>query len=148
MLKINRQLKNHSSILYVQNTSRSSHQKVIMKEGLFAQEFKESYGSQLQKEIGEMIEQLEITGKKFSENPSDENLYFYKKNVQAFFRFVSKHAFSVKEIFGRRVDYKLINTINQKLEDLSDQVKSREVDRMDLLAKIDEIKGLIVDLVF
>ena len=150
MIKIdnNRRTKSEMSYsVFTRDTGRILDQSVTLEKGSFAQQIKNEFRSQLDGEIGDIIEKLEISGKRFSENPNAENLSIYKKNVQIFLSFVTKNSYNIKEIYGRRVDYKIINTINSKLEDLSQQVIRQEVPRMSLLDKIDEIRGLIIDLI-
>ncbi|MDH4127729.1 MAG: YaaR family protein [Spirochaetota bacterium] len=148
MIKIDRKSKSETSYsLFTRDSGRATSQIIPLEKGSFAQEIKNNYRSQLEGEISDLIEKLEISGKRFSENPNVDNLTIYKKNVQSFLSFATKNSYQIKEVYGRRVDYKIVNTINSKLEELSQQVISQEVPRMSLLAKIDEIRGLIIDLI-
>jgi len=148
MFKIDRQYKNQPTSMFSLLRKNVPNQKINLSEGIFAQQFNDQYGIQLQKEVSGLIQQIDQNGKRFSESPSFENLALYKKDIQTFFRFVVKHAYNIKDIYGRRLDYKLLNTINKKLDDLSEVVTAQETERLSLLAKLDEIKGLIIDLIY
>jgi len=148
MIKIERRTKSETSYsAFTRDSGRISDQKLSLEKGSFAQEIKNEYKSQLDGEINDLIEKLDISGKRFSENPNAENLSVYKKNVQIFLSFATKNSYNIKEIYGRRVDYKIVNTINAKLEELSQQIITQEIPRMSLIDKIDEIRGLIIDLI-
>ncbi len=148
MLKIDRRHKNNSpSSIFNTSSERVSSPDVSIQKKDFAEDLKVSYTAQFRDEIDQLVDQLDKNGRRFAENPSAENLRVYKRDIQSFLYFVTKQSYKVKEIYGRRVDYKIIDTINEQLEELSRDVISREVPRMALLAKIDEIRGLIIDLI-
>ncbi len=144
MLKIDRNTKkNLGSILppslpISQNTSKKS---------LFKQHISSNIKSSFQSEIANLVKQIEISAKDFSLSPIMSNLLVYKRDMQLFLRFVNKNSFAIKELYGRRIDYKIVNTINKKLEELYNAVISQELPRMVLLSKMEEIRGLIIDLI-
>ena len=47
---------------------------------------------------------------------------------------------------GNRKSYLTVRKINQALEDLTDEVLNREKKQIDLVAKLDEIRGMLLDL--
>ncbi len=148
MLKIDRKQKNNSpAILFNTVPGRVSSTNSTHSKKDFAEDLKISYTSQFRDEIEQLILQLDKNGRRFAENPSAENLRVYKRDIQSFLYFVNKRSYHVKEVYGRRIDYKIVQTINEQLEELSKEVISREIPRMALLAKIDEIRGLIIDLI-
>lgn len=120
---------------------------VTIKKGEFAEEMKATLSQKVQEEIDELIKNIDHQGKLFVDHPSAENLRAYKQYIQSFLNFVNKNSFQVKEFYGRRKDYKIVQTINSKLEDLSKEVIHREIPRLELLSRVEEIRGLVVDLV-
>ncbi len=149
MLKIDRKQKNNSpSTIFNTISGRISSSDSTHSKKDFANDLKISYTSQFSDEIEQLIHQLDKNGRRFAENPSAENLRVYKRDIQSFLYFVNKQSYNVKEVYGRKVDYKIVHTINDRLEELAKEVISREIPRMALLAKIDEIRGLIIDLIF
>ena len=110
-------------------------------------------------------------GTDFSNNQTQENLDAFKTAVSNFIRFVVVNNFDVKahrkknrlgkdlivpsrsNIFSNyslpphRVDPKLkIQVINEKLDALARETLSNQTNNLKLLAQVNEIKGLIVDL--
>ena len=111
------------------------------------------------------------TGNDFSNNQTQENLDKFKAAVSQFIRFVVENNFEVtahrkknrlgkdmivpsrSNIFSNyslpphRVDPKLkIQVINEKLDALARETLSNQTNNLKLLAQVNEIKGLIVDL--
>ncbi len=146
MLKIDKKYKNYSP-QQTYTTGRITPQEVQIKKNIFENELNSHFHQKFHAEINELINKLTNSGNLFSIQPNQDNLRIYKRDVQAFLHFVTKQSYKIKEIFGRRVDYKIVDTINEKLEDISKDIIIREIPRMTLLAKIDEIRGLIIDLV-
>ncbi len=109
------------------------------------------------------------TGNDFSNEQTQENLEKFKTAVSQFIRFVVENNFSV-EIKKRKMrpgkgqpsrlfvfsDYSLppanpkprvtMEVLNQKLDALARETLSNQSNNLKLLAQVNEIKGLIVDL--
>ena len=109
-------------------------------------------------------------GNDFSENQTQENLEKFKTAVSQFIRFVVVNNFDVntaqrKRRFGKNgqpprmfffSDYSVpptkpkpkfsIEIINEKLDALARETLSNQANNLKILAQVNEIKGLIVDL--
>ena len=108
-------------------------------------------------------------GNDFSDNQTQENLERFKTAVSQFIRFVVVNNFNVNNINAPKKrkpsqpprlfvfsDYTIpkgkprqkvnIEIINQKLDALARETLSNQADNLKILAQVNEIKGLIVDL--
>ena len=108
-------------------------------------------------------------GNDFSNNQTEENLEKFKTAVSQFIRFVVANNFDVNNINSPKKrrpqqpprlfifsDYSLpkgkprqkvsIEVINKKLDELARETLSAQADNLRILAQVNEIKGLIVDL--
>ena len=108
-------------------------------------------------------------GNDFSNNQTEENLEKFKTAVSQFIRFVVANNFDVNNINSPKKrrpqqpprlfvfsDYSLpkgkprqkvsIEVINKKLDALARETLSAQSDNLKILAQVNEIKGLIVDL--
>ena len=108
-------------------------------------------------------------GNDFSDNRSQENLEKFKTAVSQFIRFVVVNNFNVNNLNSPKKrrpaqpprlfifsDYTLpkgkprqkvsIEIINEKLDALARETLNAQSDNLHILAKVNEIKGLIVDL--
>lgn len=114
---------------------------------------------------------VDMAGNDLSDEITDENIQKFKTAVTQFITFVINNNFEVsskrkKNRLGHDMmvpsrtnffsDYSLpphkidpryqINTINEKLDALARMTLETQMDNLKILAKVDEIKGLIVDL--
>ena len=108
-------------------------------------------------------------GNDFSDNQTQENLERFKTAVSQFTRFVVVNNFNVNNLNSPKKrrpaqpprlfvfsDYTLpkgkprqkvsVEIINQKLDALARETLSNQADNLKILAQVNEIKGLIVDL--
>ena len=108
-------------------------------------------------------------GNDFSDNQTQENLERFKTAVSQFIRFVVVNNFNVNNLNSPKKrrpaqpprlfvfsDYTLpkgkprqkvsVEIINQKLDALARETLSNQSDNLKILAQVNEIKGLIVDL--
>lgn len=108
-------------------------------------------------------------GNDFSNNQTEENLEKFKTAVSQFIRFIVSNNFDVNNINSPKKrrpqqpprlfvfsDYSLpkgnprqkvsIEVINKKLDELARETLSAQSDNLKILAQVNEIKGLIVDL--
>ena len=117
-----------------------------------------------------LADAVSMAGNDFSEEQSQENLEKFKTSVSQFIRFVVANNFDVNSYSKRRKrgqslqpprlfffsDYSVpptkrpsgvsIEIINQKLDALARETLSAQSGNLKILAQVNEIKGLIVDL--
>ena len=84
---------------------------------------------------------------------SEETILHYRKAVQAFVRFVLARAYETvrhhsrpNALKGTRREYLLVRTVDEKLERLVVDVLRNQMEQIELLRRIEEINGLLVDL--
>lgn len=102
-------------------------------------------------ELDQLIDEIDNTGRKFAKKPNIENLKEYKSLIKAFLDTVIDKMFKIKEKMGHRSwvkqkVYITVDKINKKLEQLTNFILKKEKENIDLLATLDEIRGLLVDL--
>lgn len=99
-------------------------------------------------------DQVDVAGDKLAENQLPENFANYRKQISLFFKFLEKNNFEVtkKEVrgfskSGKPMPPKIqIRIINQKLDEMARYLLSAHREKILMLSKINEIKGLLVDL--
>ena len=91
-------------------------------------------------------------GEKLAEKVDIRELRIYKKLISDFMdeavgnsRKFSKQSFLDRR--GRHKVYAVIKKVNEELDDLTREVLKGEKDRIKILKKLDDIKGLILDIV-
>lgn len=111
---------------------------------------------------------VDNAGNDFSDNQSEENLEKFKSSVRNFIKFLVENNYEISSYskrLRRPVPSRLFyfssysvppkkeqtikfkaETINQKLDDLARETLSTQMDNLKILAQVNEIKGLVIDL--
>ncbi|MGL4982758.1 MAG: YaaR family protein [Treponemataceae bacterium] len=95
-----------------------------------------------------------LTGDVLKKNQDMESITTYQRAVRNFINFVIKNAYEIKEPMSikrknsnTQVKYSTIKIINEKLDSLATGVLYNQQDQLKLLEKIDEIRGLLINLI-
>lgn len=102
-------------------------------------------------DLAAALEEVEEYAQRLRESPILENLLRYKKKVRAILLFLVEQSYDVREnavydFQGRRRLLVLVESIDQRLEDLTRDFLSRQTSSLDLVGRLDEIRGLLLDL--
>lgn len=104
-------------------------------------------------DLEELVDSLHGRGEQLKEQPSLENIKEYRKAVSEFLQYISKHALEAEQIEGARYHplkkqkkFTLIKVVNEKLEQLATGILQSQFSQLDILQRVDEINGMIVDL--
>lgn len=102
-------------------------------------------------ELDSFLRELDLKGKKLAESLTLKDLWEFKKLIKDFLKSTlgqSRHMQeeSCWDFRGQPKIMVRVTKINQALEELGTQVLESQQEALKILAKIDEIKGLILDL--
>lgn len=103
-------------------------------------------------ELQSVIDSIHQLGDNLLKYPNPDTLARYKQAVRDFIAHVTHNAYAAVEYLSRKdilkqKKYILIQTVNEKLEKLSKNILSSQKSQIELLSSIEEIQGLLVDLV-
>ncbi len=109
-------------------------------------------GRRDRRSVEELLDDVFAAGGKLKSTPTLEAIREYREQVRAFLRHVVDHMLEVEESTSggnvlRRKRYTLIRVIDGKLETLAASVLSAQREQLAILAQVDEINGMLVDLV-
>jgi len=104
-------------------------------------------------ELDKLMRSIDDMGKLLSRNMNWRTLQDYKERVRRFLEYAVKNGFGAKEKQGfdrrgRMRLYKIISQIDDLMAELAEQVVSEEKDHLEILAKIGDIRGLLVNLYY
>lgn len=104
-------------------------------------------------ELKKLYNEIEEAGEIFKNIPVFSHLSIYKSLLQKFMAKIVKDSYQVSSVTSQRIDkddkiLTTVNTINKKLEELSEELLNKQSDVLKFAAKVDEIKGLLIDLIF
>ena len=100
--------------------------------------------------LTELMDAIHSAGSDLIDRPFAEEILRYKKAVRNFINYVVENAYTVEKSQTRRKGktriYVQIQVIDQKLEELAAVILSGQANQLERVSKLDEIKGLLVDL--
>lgn len=119
----------------------------------------QTFGEQLHKVQSDLVHQkleglfadIQRQGGALAESLNLKDLMKYKELIQKFLDYAVNKMYHLKEQSGwdrrgRHKVYTLVETVNKELEDLTKMLMSEQKDKISILAKVDEIRGLLVDI--
>ncbi len=121
-------------------------------QGAFRERLAQAQAGQLNERIERAIAQIEQLGARLAESLSLADLKRYKQAVASLLRDVTHHMVQVRtqmEWDSQAWEHRTLVTIrkvDEELEKLTQLVLSQEQDRLAILERIGEIKGMLLDL--
>ncbi|MCS7234269.1 MAG: YaaR family protein [Synergistetes bacterium] len=101
-----------------------------------------------ERDLNDILRELDEAASSLKDDPSLENLNKYKELVRAFLKEVLSKAYKVREVISRRSGklFILVERVNKALEELIDRVLRKQFDALWLASKLEEIRGLLIDI--
>lgn len=102
-------------------------------------------------EVSELLDAVHAAGEDLRRDPNLERVKAYKSAVRNFVHYVVERAYDVVEKSSggnilKRKKFTTVVIIDERLERLAADVLSTQRDKLDILRRLDEIHGLLVDL--
>jgi uncharacterized protein len=101
--------------------------------------------------LEDLLDEVHEAGDALKENPSVDLVQAYKKAVRDFVHFVVERSYSVEQktsgrnILKRNVYFR-VSVIDDALEKLAAEILRNQRDNLEILRRVDEINGMLVDL--
>lgn len=104
-----------------------------------------------QEDLEKLIREVDKMANKLACSRTLNDLKNYKRAVQNFLNETIKKAYIAQDEaswdpMGRQKLYVLVKKVDENLEEISRQVLSEQKDSLDILKKLDEIRGMLVDM--
>ncbi|MCA1949035.1 MAG: YaaR family protein [Treponema sp.] len=98
-----------------------------------------------------LLDQVHIAGEALKEKPFQEQIVHYKEAVRNFIKYVVDNSYTVEEKTSgtnilKRKKFTIIQVIDKKLDQLAAGILAGQANQIQILAKLDEIKGLLINL--
>jgi len=121
------------------------------KEGYFLDTLKNMDREQIRQKLTQLLSRIDVQSKVLQNTLSLKDLLNYKGLVKEFMGVAVSQTYDVREELGwnqrgQSKVYSLLKKADQKLEELTKDFMDQESEQIDLLAKLGEIRGLLVDL--
>lgn len=106
---------------------------------------------ELQAQLTVMMEEITQQGHRLGKRRDIRDMKQYRKLIQEFMNEIVSHSheFSRENFLdkkGRHRVYGIIRQVNQALDELAEELLAEEKDNISILSKIDEIRGLLLDI--
>ncbi|MDR2398636.1 MAG: DUF327 family protein [Spirochaetaceae bacterium] len=101
--------------------------------------------------INELLDAVHSTGDDLKRRPLPEEILRYKAAVRNFLQYVVKYGYTAeKQVSGtnllKRKNFAIVQVVDQKLEQLAAGILAGQTVQLEILARLEEITGLLVDL--
>nr|WP_156158112.1 YaaR family protein [Paenibacillus sp. VKM B-2647] len=122
-----------------------------------ARSFADTMQQQDEKVTGEqlarMAEQIKLQGDRLARSMTVRSLRMYRALVKQFLEETARRGVGLKETKGwdrrgRTRRYKLLDEIDSRLTAMADELVETEQGRLELLQRIGEIRGLLINILF
>ena len=105
----------------------------------------------LQEKLNSMMEQITVQGDKISKHMDIKDMKKYRELVKGFLNEVVSraHEFSRENFLdrrGRHRVYGIVRLVDKNLDDLAGELVKDEKDHLAIISKIDDIRGLLLDI--
>lgn len=105
----------------------------------------------LQQKLNTLMEDITSQGQRIAEHMDIKDMKRYRKLVKDFMNEVvnRSHKFSRENFLdrrGRHRVYGIVKLVDKNLDDLATELMSDEKDHLSILGRIDEIRGLLLDI--
>jgi uncharacterized protein YaaR (DUF327 family) len=106
---------------------------------------------ELQEKLTNLMSQIDEQGKKISEHMDIRDMKKYRSLVKEFVNEVvnRSHKFSRENFLdrrGRHRVYGMVKLVDKNLNDLAEELVKDEKDHLSILGRVDEIRGLLLDI--
>ena len=108
-------------------------------------------GAELQARLQTLMEEITMQGERLYKRRDVRDMWHYRRLVKDFMNEVvtHSHAFSRENFLdrrGRHRVYGIIRLIDENLDQLAQELMKDEADNLEILNKIGEIRGLLLDI--
>lgn len=122
-----------------------------VKQSAFVETLKESDNDRRRQACDELLRQIDSLSAELKKAPTPSGVKQYRRLVASFIREAMDQTYELNEEThwdrsGNRKSYITVRNINKALEELTEEVMTREKKQIDLVAKLDEIRGMLLDL--
>lgn len=105
-------------------------------------------------ELAGLMDDIFSNGEAIVKDPTMSTLRAYRNSISLFFKFVIKYSLNFDSVEGRlnpktfeRKCYALIRVTDKKIDDIAKNVLGNQQKQFNILGAVEELNGLIVDLI-
>ncbi|ERI95598.1 hypothetical protein HMPREF1982_00072 [Clostridiales bacterium oral taxon 876 str. F0540] len=114
----------------------------------FSQSFNFARDRKNEEQLKQMLDDIKKKGNRLVVTKCYSDVHSYKKMIQEYLKSVLQYMYDVKKdiSFWQTQYFMTVETIDEKLKELTDMLLLEEKDNLKIASTIDEISGLVVDI--
>jgi len=121
------------------------------KQSAFMDTLKDTDSENRRQACDQILHQINSMSEELKKAPTPSGIKKYRRLVASFIKEAMSQTYQLNEEThwdrsGNRKSLVTVKNINKALEELTDEVMNREKKQIDLVAKLDEIRGMLLDL--
>ncbi len=125
----------------------------LVQQKTFSEMMQQNEGKPAVTELNRMLEQIQLQGERLSKSMTVRELRQYKLLIKKFLEETARRGVQLRDTKGwdrrgRSKRYKLLEEIDENLLTMADDLLEHEQGRIDILQKIGEIRGMLINLLF
>ncbi|AYF54466.1 YaaR family protein [Clostridium botulinum C] len=130
------------------STQISSESKKVANRKGFSQSFNFAHQRKSQEQLKKMLEDIKKKGNRLVITKCYADVAAYKRMIKEYLESVLSYMYGVKKdiSFWQTQYFITVDTIDEKLEELTEMLLSQEKDNLSIASTIDDITGLMVDI--
>ncbi|AGX42283.1 YaaR family protein [Clostridium saccharobutylicum] len=126
----------------------TSERKIVSEKKDFSQSFSQERHKKSEEQLNKMIEDIKKRGSRLITTKTYVDVVMYKKMIKEYLESILKFMYETKKdiSFWQTQYFITVDSIDARLEELTQSLLSDEKDNINIASKIDEIQGMIVDI--
>lgn len=114
----------------------------------FSDSFNQTNRSKTKEELELYIKEIKKTGERLVVTQNYTDVVKYKQVIKGYLKSIVDYVYSLnkKDSFWDTNYFTTVNTVNEKLEEITKELIYEQKNNIDVAAKIDEINGLLIDI--
>ncbi|MGE5582951.1 MAG: YaaR family protein [Bacillota bacterium] len=119
----------------------------------FAETLKDTEIEKKRQACESILKEIDALSEELKKGATPKGVKKYRSLITAFVKEAMSQSYELQDELhwdreGNRKNLLLVKKINQSVEELMDKVINQEKKQIDLVAKLDEIRGMLIDLYF
>lgn len=126
----------------------TTERKVVSEKKDFSQSFSRERHKKSEEQLNKMIEDIKKRGTRLITTKTYVDVIMYKKMIKEYLESILKFMYETKKdiSFWQTQYFITVDTVDLKLEELTQALLTDEKDNINIASTIDEIQGMIVDI--
>jgi len=132
----------------VRSGTVTAERKIVSEKKDFSQSFSQERRKKSEEQLNKMIDDIKKRGSKLITTKTYVDVIMYKKMIKEYLESILKFMYETKKdiSFWQTQYFITVDTVDNKLEELTKSLLLDEKDNINIASTIDEIQGMIVDI--